>query len=272
MKSIFPFLVALFAAYTMNTPEIQKTGHLQKYSYLIFGTYNVKYFGDNVSFDIVQGTCFFIRLNGAVYLISAKHVLTPWDPDKNMKRTNYPDTLRVRIMDVEGNYNYVPINISVIRDTISGNSYFNDPDVFVIRFDDTAGCIINSIEKFIRPFKYESGDKLAMWGYPLKYHTITRENFTPFKVQNSSLTTGVFYGNSINSSQINYLMKRDDPRQKFGCSGSPVFLKANEQSDWIFGGVFIKSDIANSDKDSAYRLSVIVRTKYVCNKLPNWHE
>jgi hypothetical protein len=272
VKSFFSCLVAFFAAYTMNTPEIQKTGFLQKYSYLIFGTYNVKHFRDNISFDLVQGTCFFIRLNGVVYLISAKHVLTPWDPDRNIKRANYPDTLSVRLMDVEGTYNYVPIDIKAIKDTITGDSYFNDPDVFVIRFDDTAGYVINSIEKFIRPFKYDYGDKLAMWGYPLKYHTITHDNFTLFKIQNSSLTTGTFHASSINLSKINYLMKRDDPRQKFGCSGSPVFLKSNEQPDWVFGGVFIKSDIANSDMDSAYRLSVIVRSKFVCIKLPNWHE
>jgi len=242
-------------------------GDLQKYSYLLYGFYNIKHTGDLVSFNLTQGTGFFIKNGGKLFLISAKHVLTPCDPIKAIKRSEYPDTMWIRLTSRDGGLVFRSIDITRIRDTVNCGYGFIDPDVFIVEFKDTSDCIINSIESLIGPIDSLGSGSLYTYGFRSIYNPITDENLNDFKIQKSTLTIGSYYGNSMYRRKLQYLIKRSDTLNKQGCSGSPIFIDLKNKGQYRFAGILVQSDTTKANTDSTFRLSSALKSEFVLERL-----
>jgi hypothetical protein len=263
-KNVFALFIFVFcfSCFHKSPERVIEVTSLQKYSYLIFGFYDVNKIGDSVDFKMTGGTGFFIRKNGKIYLISAKHVLTPCNPDSLEKVIHFPDSLRIRMIDSAGTYSFIPIDIRKIKDTVTCDYHSDDPDVFCMEFKDTSGYIINSIENLIEPIVPENDScKIYLYGFPSLYTKVTQETILPFKTQQSTFSSGYYYANSLDSRKVNFMMKGTDILPRKGCSGSPVFLKFKNKSNYVFGGVLTRADTISA-------LSIIVKSKFVIEKIP----
>jgi hypothetical protein len=212
-----------------------------------------------------SGTGFFIRAKGKLFLVSAKHVLTPWNCDSVRAIYPFPDTARIRLYTKDGDWNYVLVDLKKIKDTITGSNCIDDPDIFVMPFPDIPGFAINSIEAFIKPFEnIPDSATIVYCGFPHEH--ITPESFRRVINSKPSMSTGFtlypfanpyLHNNRIDT--INVFMQRFDTLSVPGYSGSPVFLK-NARGEWIFCGV-------TSHGSSTYPFTVFVRSKFVMEKI-----
>src|SRR6267378_187749 len=93
MKSFHILLLStilFFKALSQPASRSAITDSLKKYSYFLFGL-------KKNSNSAVQGTAFFIRQNGKLYLLTASHLLEGFSSLGNTKDINYPDTIFVRV-------------------------------------------------------------------------------------------------------------------------------------------------------------------------------
>ncbi len=107
------------------------TDSLQKYSYLIYGLYNVR------------------------------------PVDNSARKRPFPDTLMVRLFSKNsGDTAYFPIIIKGINDTITGRNWYEEPDVFAVEFKAPQYYRINSIESFFDTRTLNTIDTIASYGFP----------------------------------------------------------------------------------------------------------
>ena len=112
----------------------------------------------------------FVRQNNKLFLISAKHTLTSWDPDNSKRMDSYPIMMQLRLFDKSGNASLLTLNVKDINDTIQGGFTYNDPDVFILEIEDNPKYDIHSIEKFIDvALVIKPEDEIKLYGYPVDY-------------------------------------------------------------------------------------------------------
>lgn len=240
---------------------------LSKYSYLIVGFYNIKIENGFQSFETIQGTCFFVRKNKKLFLVSAKHTLTSWNPESSENRKSYPDTLNLRLFDTNGKHIIHPLNIKEINKTITGGYTYNDPDVYVIEFEDNPMFKINSIEGFIDVKTIiSSEDCINLYGYNVDYEFFGEKQMQDLPTKEPMLVKGKplsnespYRNNNIKQlEELNFAIQRTDSIPRAGCSGAPVFVY--KKTCWAFAGIFI-----NSSPDAP--VSLILKKEYVLSKL-----
>ena len=249
MKKLRFFWLVLFV-YNLSFGQNLDSSDLKKYSYLIFGFYDVHDSSGFKTFKSKQGTCFFAKYHNKVFLISAKHTLLPLEGKSSTIGVNFPDTLKVRMEDTLGNNVYHNLDTHKIIDAISSNFLYNDPDVFIIEFEGASRYKLNTIEDFLTEMN-ENIENILTFGYPAIQ--LTPRTLNAFIKQEPVLTIGkVRDKNKIGKLAANdkkdkttYLIERNNSLIKQGCSGSPVFYKSTTLGKWKFGGVFVKSGIDN---------------------------
>ena len=237
------------------------TAHLQDYSYLIFGFTDVKDSSGFKTFNITQGTCFFIKSDNKTFLVSAKHAVTPWDGDSLKKKDVFPDTLKLRLEDSTGHPFFIDLDIRQTKDSITGDYFYNDPDIFLFEFFEADRFKVHTIESKIEDFD-NSRTEIVTYGYPkIK---LVPGNFDSFIKQKPSITSGrIINKSTIHQLPINekinttsFAFQRTDSLPKKGCSGSPVFYRKDSLDNWKFGGVFVRSS-------NEVPISTVVKPEFV---------
>jgi hypothetical protein len=159
----FTLLIFLLAIeyYSFSQQSDDYFDSLKKYSYYISG-FVMK--PNRVS--IVTGTGFFIRNREVLFLVTAKHVLSGCN-DSLLKDKDSPDTMIIWLKnDNMVSFKFIPINVSVIKDTSSCLPFFKSPDIIVLQVSDT-NLIKNahSVEKYIYP-PFMKTNGIQIFGFP----------------------------------------------------------------------------------------------------------
>lgn len=245
MNKIFLLLFFSFLFGYKNLASAQDT--LQQYSYMIVGIDNPRLSKNgDLNFNTPTGTCFFIRIKNRLLLVSAKHVLTPWEPNVGTKSPIFPDTLYIRFENEKSHsFEFEPIDVTKIKDTISGGNAYNDPDVFVIEYTNPSNRKLNSIEKFFAPISEDDISIACMVGYPSHEKSFQTLLFRKAVSMNAEILNSINKPNTINDNvhkktildTLNYIIKPINGTPEPGFSGSPVFIKSKSSNSWLFGGI-----------------------------------
>src|SRR5688572_22722007 len=127
--SVFLFIILIISK-GLNSQQAHPVDSLQKFSYFIFGAEG-GYFNrpDGTIAHFVSGTCFFVKDSNRTFLVSAKHVLTPFNPVDSTLNPHFPNTLYVKMKSAKtDNDTLWSINVKEIKDTVSGSFDYKDPD------------------------------------------------------------------------------------------------------------------------------------------------
>ena len=232
VRHIFLLFMAGFIP-MMTLAQTVTMDTLKKYSYYVFGKQPT---ADGKSMQTVEGSCFFVRTEAKVFLVSSKHLMTGWSTSDAEKTALYPDTLFVRFAVPGGNgiIDY-PIDIREMKVNVTGSFYYNDPDIFVVEFPDADSIRMNTIRGIdLQNLPADTGASSLVYGFP---------KTNPFYLEGrlfSSPRENIAYRDHKRSTdvsdKINYLIKCKGAVQG-GYSGAPVFLKNDGTDNWYFAGI-----------------------------------
>ena len=206
---------------------------LKKYSYYVFGKQPT---ADGESMQTVEGTCFFIKTDSTVFLVSAKHLMTSWSTADAEKLSLYPDTLFIRFPSA-GNSSFFDfaIDIRPLKAAAEGSYYYNEPDIFVMPFPDAAKFSVNMLSVTeLEPIPAGVNAASVVYGFPKTDPFLLEGRLYSSPAENISYRDNK--KNAAISDKINYLIKCDGMVQG-GYSGAPVFLKNDDAAAWYFGGI-----------------------------------
>lgn len=223
---------------------------LKKYSYLL-----------TASFEEYsqQGTGFFIRTKGQLYLITAKHFISGG---------RLPKTLYVWLSTVGSDTSDVKkVDMHRVMERWKGSAKQIKPqwDVVAIPVNATIFKNVYSVESFIRPMS-RTMQQIEIYGYPIKpnwdYSTVYGPpSYLHIPAKEYTLAIGVDT-NKQKEDQINYYMYTTAitiDNNLRGYSGAPVFAK-NQNNNWCILGLFAGHTDSNDATEKAIR---IVRLKYI---------
>ena len=223
---------------------------LKKYSYLL--TASFEEFSQ-------QGTGFFIRSKGQLYLITAKHFIGRGRFPKALfvwPSTTGSDTSHVKAVDMRR---------VMTRWKESAKQIRSEWDVVAIPVSDTIFDNIYSVESFVRPMSRKM-KQIEIFGYPIKPnwdHSIVYGSPSILQIPDDKyqLTIGIDT-NLHKKDRINYYIYTTaitiDSRLR-GYSGAPVFTK-NQSNNWCILGSFAGHTDSNGSNEKAIK---IVRLKYI---------
>lgn len=239
---ILPILLLLLVGHLSFAQTKNKADSLSKYSYSLY------FWGQKDSFyTACIGTCFFVKKNNKIFLVTAKHNLTNRDDSCNDLRIKNDDTVFL----VLKNCKELPINVSIVRDTSTCTHPQIYPDVITYIVNDTESCNVNY---FDLDFSYSSpkySDGILVFGYSkdlASERNIELNMFNPqkieFNVPNYKIHPfGIYekngkeiynYNNYViavnNFTELEYLK---------GFSGSPVLIKNLLTLRWELLGVLV---------------------------------
>jgi hypothetical protein len=248
---ILPLLLLLLVGHLCFAQSSKGTDSLRKFSYLI--TQRIK--GQNDSIIRLQGTGFFIREKGKLFLLTAKHVLVPVEND--CRKLNYPNDegiMYINLVTEKGNINgqHIPINVKKIRDTSQCYDIRISPDFISYEITETNNYKIYSIESLIKQLPNKLGE-IKIWGYPQK---TSSDNNGVYESTGSELLntknyypkTDYFYTSKKDVDYINNMIRLNDLKVNTtygGYSGSPAFIKDNNTNKWVFYGLMPAIDTPN---------------------------
>jgi hypothetical protein len=243
-------LTALF--FTLNSYS-QNSDSLKKYSYPFSGLFMYK--GGVMP---AGGTCFFIRKNGRIFIVTAKHVVDGCESKKN--GIPYADFLTVFLRDSLGERtdDFISVDIRPFKNR------FPCPDTVntdVIAFEmpkDSNNRKLYSIEHFIKD-KFRKTDFFDMYGFP-SYSYLTHPDayvipkvshiHVPRKKTEFYLEWAYNDTTKIDSTYIIIANKKlcvDSTLH--GYSGSPIFLKELGSNEIRVMGVFSIFGYSKIDKN-----------------------
>lgn len=222
----------------------QNYDSLRKYSYCIRG-YTIEKNGVIPT----GGTCFFIKRNDKLFLITAYHVICGTDDNDN-KIKNYPKELTVFTFDSVGNLSdyFFSISIKSILDTCRAINSFVEPDIIAIEINNNNR--LRTVEKFIKP-PFQQPGQVIMFGFPglgdlthpSGWGIIGASNLNIDNRDSQIITHTKYEDGTLDS--INYYINTENKNDTFfskgwykGYSGSPVFIKDKVTKTWRLGGVF----------------------------------
>jgi hypothetical protein len=175
LMGIIPELALSQPVRTLNLADSQSFSYLKKFSYLIVSI-KIDSSGQKRN-ALTNGTGFFVRQNDSLYLVTARHVLTGYDPYKRPKvkpRLGPPNYIAVwyqsRDTSAPPKYKLIPLPQAIIQQPPF--PAHDLPDVYVLNvtgdFDDGK---INSIDSLLHNTRGEIdslsiGDAVVSYGYP----------------------------------------------------------------------------------------------------------
>lgn len=240
MKQIIFFLFLPLFSYSQSNDD---SLILSKYSYFVSGfeTLEIKNDTNHVQLTSSSGTCFFIRSNNELYLVTAKHVLTGCDSSKPLLHPNKMGVWLTGQNLTESQQLY--INTGKIRDTAICMPLYDDPDIIVLKVKNkTSLQLVNSVEDFISTNPIDTKG-VIFYGYPDNggYMIFQKPplDFRYLKENSYSIHDGMIYTDTHKEDSINYLIYPNewDYRVVHGFSGSPTFFKNKETNKWQLLGV-----------------------------------
>jgi hypothetical protein len=253
--SVLSFLliaIVFNSCVSTKSPLINNNGNehpdsLYKYSYWISG---IKQVLDNqldttrVLIESVGGTCFFIRHNGSIYLITAQHVLIGCLDSLPIKDKTYPDFMNLWVGESEYTKAFhIQIDVRTIKDTSNCRQLYEAPDVFVIKMPDMPELAnIFSVEKYLRNDIHSVTD-IVFHGYPLSSGANVFNKPPPSNIRlpakSYKLSDGMYYSESKITDSINYIIYPNnlDFGDLHGYSGSPAFFKDHKTGGWVLFGL-----------------------------------
>jgi len=224
---------------------------LKKYSYLL-----------TTSFEEYsqQGTGFFIRSNGQLYLMTAKHFINGG---------RFPKALFVWLSTIESDTSdvkKVDMRSVMERWERSAKQTGSEWDVVAIPVNDTIFNNVYSVESLVRSMPQKM-QQIEIYGYPIKPHWDYSTVYGPpsnlhIPGKEYKLAIGVDT-TTHKEDQINYYIYTTaitiDSRLK-GYSGAPVFVKNSRSKQWCILGSFAGHTDSNDPNDKAIK---IVRLEYI---------
>ena len=238
-------IIGLFLISCRSTKQISSTTYdLEKHSYLLILT--KKNQNNPSSYEVIgDGTGFFVREKGKLFLISANHVFTGNDPIRVSKGKITPD-LMTFYYQIKGQENLAFQNIYL--DSIQKSSppmyYRKYADILAYPINLQKGAQVNTIEAFFNDQCIpQRGDSVFFWGFPSDKANINQslKNYIIDK-KPAMKYSGIF----LDSDSIHFI---STPTVGYGASGAPVFIKQiNNKSEKIFflGVLSSASDVNNT--------------------------
>ncbi|MCK9404717.1 MAG: hypothetical protein M0Q26_15090 [Chitinophagaceae bacterium] len=239
MKGSFTLILVLLFLASCGQKNNISGDSLGRYSYQVF-TIELK----KAVMDF--GTCFFIKRNDGLYLITARHIFIHCDSITNKQKYPY-DIAQVYIPNSP--QQMVPIPLNKPSDTCSCLSEEKDADLTVIKMDNSLIPYVNSVEDFIAPPFKKLGDA-EIYGQGLKADSQAIYFTDPHRIHIPSNTFEIIQrvGNIetkiIDSINYHFLSKTIKiGRWLKGFSGAPVFLQEYKTNKWRLAGVFVAAQI-----------------------------
>jgi len=243
----------------LQTSKIKQKSTLEKYSYFLVGIKTVE--GSKLIFPI--GTCFFVRREKNLFLITAKHCINGYNTFNKKPTPSQFDTIGFRYYNsITKQLCFSSLSIRSIKKWLPNNYFYDSPDLIVMQMHDTLiEQYINSLECYMFDNKQEDEifDSVLAIGYAFQdTKTISLTTLpTYYKgVITHALNSDPFYPHN---DSIYYTIQ---PKSVQGMSGAPIFLqyrsksKKNKREHFLFGGVLFGT---NAD----YNLSYVVNPELV---------
>lgn len=251
--------ILLLTSSTSSFAQINNYDSLKKYSYSLLG-FTITHNGEAVGMKPGGGTCFFIRDNGKLFLVTAKHVLSGC-LENAIKITDYPNQMNICFADSNGYIEeMIPFDISRIKDSIQCLPSLDDTDVIVVPMNIKTNREIYSVEKFIFP-PFREIDNVDIFGFPgnkninfLGFASVRAKVFHWHLFKNhTTVFTETTFNDSKRTDSVYYWIQTTDidvmDSSLHGFSGSPVFIKDLNSDRWRVGGVYkgaAKDTISNN--------------------------
>lgn len=220
-------LVVLLFACKNKHPKI--ITNLAKYSYYIVG------FATDST--IIEGSCFFMKSGAKTYLITAKHIIAPFDSLCNKVITI--DYLQINLPRANNmtHRKTAYLKIKKIQDAISCPINL---DVIAIEIQNAEKYSLNTIESYLPRHIPETIDSMIIYGFPrLKsrfFVNYLRGGVFLLSPQSEILSNKINFNDTIDT--ISYNVKANgisvDYLRDF--SGSPVFVRDKSTGSWVFLG------------------------------------
>jgi hypothetical protein len=225
---------------------------LAQNSYLVYGSTELNRPKNATIVRGQQATGFFIKKNGHIYFITAKHAVTNYVANGD-SRNNYPDSFNVYAhYDDPFHFVSIPAIWSTASATLKGGLV--DSDVFcypvthkltgmnvrAIEFPEQARGLVSSQNNY---------DKLRIFGFPVQMNKIEGNviQITPpyrFETNNFKISENFLnrIGKDVGVDSVRYEIEIKDTRitSAFGgFSGAPVFIENKITSKWELMGVLV---------------------------------
>ena len=254
MKIIITLIVL---TYSLNA--VSQTDTLSKYTYFLGG---VKIIGNSDTLYPI-GSCFFVRQDGILILVTAKHNITHINTFDKTQSGRYFDTVAFRYFNIDSNkYCINLIDIRETKNRLLNKYYYEDADIAFIGI--LAGNIsksIYSIENIIsRPYDEDVNKyNLICYGYGIDIPNDFKLETPPILYE--GLFADIFHFSTADVPNNNIYYKTQ-PKSIQGLSGAPVFYSYLKNSKWkiTFGGLMFG---ANIDSDYAYVVSPDLIRDYI---------
>ena len=230
---------------------------LEKYSYPIIG----------VNSYVFVGTCFFIKNDNKLFLITAKHIILGCD-SANKKIEPYPNNFIIGCAAKPEN----SINIDV--KAYQKSHECDGLDIYVYPVDDKYYNLYNSVEKFLIP-SLDKWKTIEVFAYPKStYNTKSEDLIIPDKAEHENIPEQSFdfepdrdkddkidtlHGKITIPSKVNI---------RHGYSGAPLFLQDKISGTWRLFGVMVAGENPKRDSRSAI---FYVDIKYVMAEIERLH-
>ena len=245
------FIIGSFKSFCQESPLPGDS--LSKYSYSLLGFSN----SPNADF----GTCFFIKQNDNLFLVTAKHTL--YNCDTRTKKEY--SAFKYGIVFIPDPFNAIQFSVPQTIDTCFGIA--RDTDLLVLKVDKTLFKDVNTVEKFILPPFKKLGDieicgqgmrtDSSFVGFDKQHHIYLPRNtfkvFTSMPILNNQYIDSIHYIIDMEKLRIDKWLK--------GFSGSPAFLQDDETKKWRLCGVLVQGLIPDSkDRNGAI---LVVKPEYI---------
>jgi len=261
MKFIVIVLISMCCFKASGQPLVT----LKKYSYQLAG---LKTIGNEEKINIATGTCFFIRKQKRLFLVTAKHVLAGCKED-NSKSPNFPDTMHVILhSDSNSNIGNIGFTSKEIADTIDCNKIHENPDFIVLEFEDQIKGVY-SVENFLSP-SFKEVSSFILYGFPENemykdsphFADATRiygDQSSDWQITRGNINRKSGVGDTVNY----YLFANISLNNLSGFSGSPVFIKERKYHKWRVIGILVASTAPKGQK----QILKICRIDYILNEI-----
>jgi hypothetical protein len=237
------YLLLLLLLFLCKCSKSQNPNYdsLRKYSYAIVGSAVNK---DSIR-GYYAGTCFFIKKNNRLFLVTAEHVLSSCHMVDN--KNDYPKYMNITIENSKGEIiESLPINISTIKDTAHCPDPLNHPDIIALEVKKNDK--LYSVEKFLTS-SFKNWDNIEMFGFPntcLNVSNpnniiITKASNVYIKRQNTTIyNTAPTNDIGVYDSTYFFIVNKDLVVDSLmhGFSGAPIFIKESHSNKFGIIGAF----------------------------------
>lgn len=271
LKRNLILLICLFHLIRVQGQPIVYHDSLSQYSYLLFGSTLLNADHKSTIPTGKQGTGFFVKIDSSVYFVTAKHTITNYLKNDDLKK-DFPDSLNV-YSHYSDPFNYITIPAGWVSDSIRSNEGLKDPDMFAYDVTNSMKILkpdaieISLLENDFAPGK-ANFNKIWILGFPQIKNKIIGEVIQitpPYRFESKSFHVSENFPNQIGNDRgidyLNYevLIKDAIINSGFaGFSGSPVFIQNGDSLKWQFMGIIVAT---NQIRNSIYvvKKDVVIR-------------